>query len=186
MKKRIGFAQIIWSFTGVILFFAAYLSYVTPDNELINIAWELGISMSIAGLANILVYIKEGKRIHGVEWLLADGMSTVALSFFPLFNKMIISAVIPFFFGVWELFSGVLKIIDSKGLYHEKIKGWQGFLAIGLAEFISGGMSMIKPLEEAVGMNHTIAIVILIQGLGYIAKTILYPQITDIGKKSNS
>ncbi len=183
MKKTFSFAQIVWSLAGVMLFFAAYLAFITPDNKLLGIAWELGLSMCIAGFVNILVYIKEGKRIHGVEWLLADGMSTVALSFFPLFNEIIISAVIPFFFGVWELFSGALKIIDSKGLHEEKIRGWHGFLAIGLIEFISGGMSMIKPLEEAVGMNHTIAVVILIQGIGYISKTILYPQIADVDKK---
>ena len=183
MKRKIGFAQIIWSIAGVMLFLASYLAFITPDNELLNIAWELGLAMSLAGFANILVYIKEHNRIHGVEWLLADGMSTVALSFFPLFNKMIISAVIPFFFGVWELFSGVLKVIDSKGLREEKIIGWHGFLAIGLIEFISGGLSMIKPLEETVGMNHVIAVVIFIQGVGYISKTILYPQITDLYKK---
>ena len=57
MKRKIGFAQIVWSLAGVMLFFAAYLAFITPDNELLNIAWELGLAMSLAGFANILVYI---------------------------------------------------------------------------------------------------------------------------------
>jgi len=70
----------------------------------------------IAGSVNIGVCSFKHHIIHGVRWLEADGMVTVLLSFFPLFNDMIFPEVIPFFFGVWELVSGVFKLSDTAEL----------------------------------------------------------------------
>lgn len=104
-------------------------------------------------------------------------MSTVLLSLFLLFNKMIQPSMIPLFFGVWELFSGILKAIDSSDLKEEKIRGWKWFRSIGSLEIMSGVASLLKPIDDLMGMNVIVAIIFFVQSCGFSFKILIYSQI---------
>lgn len=166
--------QICWVTAAAALLIAGCDVINVPDNELLSVANHLGMAMMYAGFTNLMVYAFNKHEIHGSRWLLADGMTTALLSIFPLFNKMIIPVVVPIFFGIWELFLGVIKFIESTELKEEKIEGWQWLRLIGFIEILSGVASLIKPVEEFVGINHVIAIILFIQCTGYIFKMIYY------------
>ncbi len=170
----IGAVQTCWVAAAVALLLAGFDVINLPDNQLLSVAEHLGIAMLFAGCTNLLVYIFNKKDIHGARWLLADGLTTALLSVFPLFNKMIIPVVIPIFFGIWELFLGVVKFIESTELKEEKIKGWQVFQFIGIFEIISGAASLLKPVDDYVGVNHVIAIIFFVQSIGYVFKMYFY------------
>ncbi len=173
-RKNFSYVQVLWLMSFVTLLFSAFHVINVPDDELLSVARHLGLAMCFAGVTNLVIYCFKHKKIHGCHWLLADGLSALCLSFFPLFNQMIPANVIPFFFGIWELASGVLKFTESTELYEENIKGWQCFLGVGLIELISGVASMAKPIDEFVGMNHVIAIIFFVQSMGYLFKLIMY------------
>lgn len=177
--KLVFWVQWLYMVAGIVLFLASIHVINVPDAHLVSVANHLGIAMLFAGCTNLLVYYKEHKKIHGSHWILADGLSTTCLSLFPLLNQMILPAVIPFFFGIWELFSGILKFIESTELQEEHISGWQQFLIIGTFELVSGIMSMIKPIADFVGMNHVIAIIFLVQSIGFVFKIFIYPHLVD-------
>ena len=99
------------------------------------------------------------------------------LSLFLLFNQMIIPTMIPFFFGVWELFSGILKFIDSRELKREGVHGWVIFFVISIIELVSGVAALLRPIEEFFGMNYIIGIILLVQCSGFVFKTVLYPKL---------
>ncbi len=170
----IGAVQTCWVLAAAALLIAGFDVVNVPDNQLLSVAEHLGIAMLFAGCTNLLVFIFNKKEMHGSRWLLADGLATALLSIFPLFNKMIIPSVIPLFFGIWELFLGVIKFIESTELYDDKIKGWQIFLSIGIVEIFSGVASLMKPVEDYVGVNHVIAIIFFVQCIGYIFKMKFY------------
>ncbi|MEE1223642.1 MAG: DUF308 domain-containing protein [Clostridia bacterium] len=180
-KKNISFTwvQACWAAAGAGLFAAGLHVVNVPDAKLLSVANHLGLAMLFAGIINLFVYYKKHEEIHGSHWLLADGMSTTFLSIFPLFNQMILPVVIPFFFGIWELFSGILKFIEAKELQEEKVTGWQWFLAVGIIELFSGIASMIKPIDDFVGMNHVIAIILLVQSSGFLFKIYIYHHLAD-------
>ena len=92
--------QICWSAAGLALLVAALHVYNVPDDRLPSVAAHLGFAMLFAGCINLVVYYFQKDKIHGSHWLLADGMTSVLLSIFPLLNEMILPAVIPFFFGI--------------------------------------------------------------------------------------
>ena len=174
MKKSISVVQILWGISCLILLIAALDVVNVPDSELANVADRLGVAMVVAGSINLAVYCTKHRKIHGCHWLLADGLTMVFLAIFPLFNSMIPLDVIPFFFGIWELVSGVLKFTEFTELYEESIKGWQWFLGVGVVELLSGVASMVKPIDDFVGMNHVIAIIFVIQSLGFVFKITMY------------
>lgn len=116
--KYIGHAfsweQGSWLTAGIILLGSSFLALSPMADNLVSISHWFGLSMLFAGCTNIFVSCKKRNTIHGSKWVFVDGLSTALLSFFLLFNQMILPAMIPFFFGVWELFSGILKVVDAE------------------------------------------------------------------------
>ncbi len=179
MKYAFSWVRAAWIVSSAIMTAAALLAFFKGENNLSDIVVYLGAALLITGLINVVIYIRRSKRIHGSHWLLADGLSTALLSIFLLFNVHIESAIIPFFFGVWELFSGVLKSIDSLELKDEKIRDWYRFTIVGIIEIISGVAALLKPIDDFVGMHKVVAIILAIQSCGYLFKILIYPHIID-------
>lgn len=178
MKKiKISWVQVLWSLAALIMFAAAALSLATWNISMQKIAIPLGLSMFLVGWINLFVYHRKYKKIHGCRWVLADGMCTTLLSVFLLFNRMVEASIIPFFFGMWELFTGVLKILDSRELREENYKGVKRFAIAGSVELISGIAALLKPIDEFVGMHGVVAFVLFIQGCGFIFKVLIYHDI---------
>ncbi|MGN0313398.1 MAG: DUF308 domain-containing protein [Fusicatenibacter sp.] len=180
-KHSFTWVQGCWLASAVLLLCASLISFST--DALADISTYLGLPMLFTGCINIWICHKKQDRLHGVHWLLADGMCTALLSLFPLFNQLIQAAMIPFFFGVWELFTGILKMIDAYELKKEPIKGWAWFRFIGTIEIISGIASLLRPVEEFVGMNMVVGIILLVQSCSYFLKIWIYPQIAKPDKK---
>lgn len=178
-KLKLKTVQILWIFAGLVLLFAGIFVINKPDSVLYNISWELGVCMLLAGIVNIFIYIKNKWYLHGARWLLADGMITVLLSVFPIIHDAVLPQVIPVFFGMWELSLGVLKFIEAIELYDEHIKGWYLFSFIGCFEMVSGVVSLIEPIDHAVGHNHIIAIIFFVQSLGFLFKIFMYNRMSE-------
>ncbi len=104
-------------------------------------------------------------------------MMTALLSMYLLFNQMITPEMIPFFFGCWEVFSGVLRSVDSIEQKDEKIRGWKLFCGIGLLELLSGGLAMVKPIEEYIAVNLILTFVFSVQAVAFFHRTAIYPRL---------
>lgn len=175
--EKFAWVQVCWMIAQIIFVGSGILAICNPGEKLVAVSGCLGLAMLMVGSINIVIYNKKKKDLPGSHWLLADGMSTVLLSLFPLFNQIIQPAIIPFFFGVWELFSGILKVIDSSELKEEKIVGWKWFRNIGRIEILSGVAALLKPIDDFVGMNVVVAIIFFVQSFGFMFKILIYPEI---------
>lgn len=165
-----------WVISEGILFYASMEAFRTKELE--DISLLLGVVMLLIGCINVYIYHIEKNQLSGGNWVLAEGLSTALLSSFLLFNPKIKPELIPFFFGVWESFMGVLKIIDSLELRKKKINGWIYLFVISIIEIVSGIISLLKPVEEFIGMNIVVAMILLVQGIGYVVKILMYPRLT--------
>lgn len=170
-----AWVQVCWFVNGCSLFAAAIRALT--ESDLVRISEWLGLAMMVAGCVNVFVASKKKEQLCGSHWLLADGLCTALLSIFPLFNQMIQAAMIPFFFGIWELVTGVLKVIDATELRREHIHEWKWFVTVGSIELISGVAALLKPVEEYAGMHILVAIIFFIQGISYLLKIGVYPRL---------
>ena len=172
--KKLSWVQCCWLIISFLLLFGCIFEMIHNHDDILTLARPLGAIMFLAGAINLFVCYRKSSIIHGSRWLVADGLTALLLSFFPLFNQIIYPMMIPFFFGVWELFSGILKVMDSKELKSENISCWIGFAVIGYVELISGTFSMIKPIDDAVGFNNLIGMIFFVQSIGFLLKAIMY------------
>lgn len=176
-KAEFTWVRRCWVIAQFLLIGGGVLALHNPGEKLVETAVYLGILMFLVGSINVVVYMRKKAQLHGSQWLLADGMCTMLLSLFPLFNQIILPAILPFFFGVWELFLGVLKVIDASELKEENISGWRWFQAIGCLEILSGVASLLKPVDDFMGMNVVVAIIFFIQSFGFLFKVLVYPKL---------
>lgn len=174
MKKteeaKICLPQIIWLLSGIILGAAAVLSFASSGEKLLRIAPWLGLSMLATGIANVILYFYCMKQTPGTKWLLADSITAALLSIFPLFNQITSAAAIPFFFCVWDLFSGILRLMESTEQKKAGERGWCWFCIVGIIEILAGCIALIKPVEEVLTMHVTVGLVLLIQAIAFFHK----------------
>lgn len=174
---------IVWIVSGTALGAAAVLCLAASSDRLTEIASWIGASMLISGGVNIWLYFYCLKGSSEGKWLLADGLTATLLSVFPLFNEMILPAVIPFFFCVWDLFSGVLRVMESTEKRKVGITGWKGSFFIGLIEMIAGVVALLKPVEEALTMHIVVGLILLIQAVAFIFLAVMELKNHKIDKK---
>ncbi|MBR5540166.1 MAG: DUF308 domain-containing protein [Clostridia bacterium] len=177
MERTITRTQAGWLIAAVLLCSSAGYTLIGGSEGLLSVTFPVGVSMLFAGLINMWVYHINHHKLHGSHWLFADGMSTALLSVFLLFNHSVSAPVIPFFLGVWELLSGVLKFMDATDMREDHIHGRLSFFAVGMLELISGVASLLKPIEDNQHMHVTVATILLIQSAGVVCKIFLYPQL---------
>ena len=171
-NKKTYLPQIIWIMSGFFLGAAAFLSFASSGEKLIKIAPWLGSSMLVTGIANIILYYAFIKETPGAKWLLADSITAALLSIFPLFNQITYAAAIPFFFCVWDLFSGILRLIESLEQKEAEEQGWRWFFIVGIIEILAGCVGLVKPIEEVLTMHVTVGVVLMIQAIAFIHKAV--------------
>ncbi len=175
---KFSWVQTVWLIIAFVLFTGGVIAVFAGYQSMNGVARPLGIVMMVAGILNLIVCEYKSHIIHGSRWLIADGICAILLSLFPLFNEIISPVMIPFFFGMWELFSGVLKVMDSSELKHDKIECWMGFAIIGWIELVSGTISLMKPFDDLVGIDTVIAMIFFIQSGGFVLKSATYKYLT--------
>lgn len=166
--KKLNSPEIVWTISGLILGAAAILSFASLGKRILEIVPWLGLAMLITGILNIILYMRCLKEKHSSKWLLADGMTAALLSIFPLFNQISFTAIIPFYFCVWDLFSGILRLMEATEQKGEK--GWRWFCTVGILEILAGVIALIKPVEETLKPHVIIGLVLLIQAAAFLYK----------------
>lgn len=177
-NHKFSLVQFMWILGALSLLVGSVISLYTPNDKLLGIYFVLGFLMLIAGVINIFVYIQDKNPLDGAHWIIADGLSTTFLALFPLLNQVVSVQIIPFFFGAWELFSGIIKIVECIELQDYNLKGWKIFLAIGSVELFSGISSMIKPVDDLMGIHIVVSIIFLFQALGFVFKIMVFGHIS--------
>ena len=176
-----SWVQGCWIAIGLLLFAGSILAGQADGGNLVGVAKPLGLIMMTAGIINMVVCVAKYHQMDGARWLIADSMAAMLLSIFPLFNQMSMPILIPFFFGMWELFSGIVKVIDSLELKEDHMKCWLGFALIGWVELASGTASLIKPLDDLVGMERVVSIIFFVQSCGFFLKATMYRYLIQKG-----
>ena len=80
---------------GILFLLAGIYCLCNPDVGLLSLSLYLGIVMLISGIIDIVVFAVSSRYAAGAGWFLADGILTVLLSLFLLFNQAFIVLSLP-------------------------------------------------------------------------------------------
>ena len=167
------FSRVLWVLAGVLLILAGVLCMSRPAVALEAISLYLGVSMLVSGVVDLIVYARGRNYMFGSGWLLVEGILTVILSLFLLFNQAFTALTLPFVFGMWLLFTGVSQVVGSLGLHHLGVRGWGWFTAIGVIMALAGFFSFLNPVGGMVTLGALTGILLLLEGVAAILRAVL-------------
>lgn len=153
---------------GGLLVAAGIYCLCNQDIAVISAGVLLGAFMLAAGVAEIVVFSGAGRLLIGSGWLLLDGVLTVLMSLFLLFNQWFTLLSLPLLFTLWLLFSGVSRFVSAFDLRALGVRGWGWVLAVGIALMVFGFVCLMDPWVSVVAMGVTVGLVFILEGISAI------------------
>ena len=154
---------------GVLLIAAGIYCLCNQDVALLSAGLLLGIFLLLSGVAEIVVFAAASGVMLGSGWLLLDGILTVIMSLFLLFNQWFTMLSLPFLFTLWLLFSGISRFVGALDLRALGVRSWGWILALSILLMAAGFVCMMDPWVSVAAVGVTVGIVFLLEGVSCIA-----------------
>ena len=167
--------RILAVITGIILMLTGIWCFIERGTVFLSIAFVLGCVMVFAGFMSVLVYFFAPGKQSGFGWFLAEGLLTLMLGCVVLSNQLATDSMAPFFFGMWVMFCGVMRIVASLHLVMVKNSSWIVCLALGLISASAGGYAFFNQIAFGITVIILTGIYFLIQGFNVLIYGVLIP-----------
>ena len=154
--------------SGVLLILIGIYCLCNQDIAAETAGLMVGIFMLASGIMEIVVFAATSRLLMGSGWLLLDGVLTVILSLFLLFNEWFTMLSLPFLFTLWLLFSGISRFVSAFDLKALGIRKWGWVLAVGIILMIAGFICMMDPWVSITAVGMTVGLVFLLEGVSSI------------------
>ena len=153
---------------GILLIAAGIYCLCNEDVAVLSAGLMLGIFMLAAGITEIVVFAAASGVMLGSGWLLLDGILTVIMSLFLLFNQWFTLLSLPFLFTVWLMFSGISRFVSAFDLRACGVRGWGWILAVGVILIAAGFVCMMDPWVSVAAIGVTVGLVFLLEGVSAV------------------
>ena len=153
---------------GVLLIAAGIYCLCNQDVALLSAGLLLGIFLLLSGVAEIVVFAAASGVMLGSGWLLLDGILTVIMSLFLLFNQWFTMLSLPFLFTLWLLFSGVMRVVSSVELRALGMRRWGWVTLLGVVLLVAGFVGLMDPWLGARALGATLGLCFILEGLDSI------------------
>ena len=137
---------------GALLIIAGAYCLFHQEVAVLSAGFILGLLLLTSGIVEIVAFAKGHTMLTGAGWLLLDGILSVLMSLFLLFDEAFTMLSLPFLFTFWLLFSGISRFVNSFDLKAFGIRGWGWVTAMGVLLIIAGFIGLMDPW--AVSYTH--------------------------------
>ena len=154
--------------SGVILILSGVFCFANPGATFQSIAFLLGCAMLLSGISGILAYLWISKRKEAPNLLLIEGILGVILGLLVLANQLLADAVIPVFFGMWIMVTGILCAVE--GFAHRRAGGmvWCWLLALGSLGVLMGVYAFFNTVVFALSAVMLTGLLFVTQGVNVL------------------
>lgn len=163
-------SRVLWIVAGVLLIIVGIYCLFNPDVGLLSLSLYIGSAMLISGIIDIVIFAKWNGKMFGTGWFLADGILTVLLALFLLFNQAFTMLSLPFIFGMWLLFSGINQFVNSFELQSFGVRGWGWLTALGILLAVVGFFSLFNPIANLFALSILVGILLICEGVAAIVR----------------
>lgn len=154
---------------GVLLIIAGIYCLCNQDVAVLSAGFLLGAFMLASGIIEVAVAARMCGVLIGSGWLMLDGVLTVIMSLFLLFNQWFTLLSLPFLFTLWLLFSGISRFVGALDLRALGVRSWGWILALSILLMAAGFVCMMDPWVSVAAVGVTVGIVFLLEGVSCIA-----------------
>ena len=167
MRNR-GTLRTLSIIAGVLLIIAGIICLCHQETAALSAGILLGVFMLVSGIVEIALFIWGRDFYFGSAGLLLDGILTVLLSLFLLFNRAFTLLSLPMLFALWLLFSGVSRIVAAVDLRALGSRRWGWILALGIILLVVGFIGLMDPWLSVQALGVTLGICFILEGIDSI------------------
>lgn len=164
--------------SGVILTIAGIVCFASPGAIFSSLAFLLGCAMLIAGLSGIFAYIKLKRKYQLSSLMFVEGTMNAIFGCLVLSNQLTAETMISVFFGMWIIFSGLLRITASLNMVSPGQAIYKLFIGLGMISVLVGIFSFINAVYVGLPLMITVGIIFVIQGINVLTAAINMPKIS--------
>lgn len=161
--------------TGVILAITGIWCFANPGTTFLALAFVLGLVMIFSGISGIFTYITIKKKKEAESWVLAEAILATILGVLVLSNQLATDAMIPVFFGMWILFSGILRVLGAFTLRNKEQYRWVWTLVLGIIGILMGIYCFYNAVIAGFAIVILVGITLMLQGINICATGIQMP-----------
>lgn len=153
--------------SGGMLVMTCLFCFANPGETFLALAFVLGMSMILTGIIQVVAYWwgRDSRRDNN-GWIFADAITTFILGILVLTSLIAADAAIPMVFGLWVMFSGILRFVVATMIDPKtKRANFIWTMATGVLCVIAGLYAFLNPLTANLNIAILIGIMFLVQGV---------------------
>lgn len=170
--------------SGVMLVITGLFCFANSGETFLALAFILGLVMILSSIIQIISYWwGRVDRKDNNSWIFVEAIITLIMGILVQTSLIAADAAIPMVFGMWVMFSGVLRFVVATLINpSKKTSNFVWTMMIGILGVICGIYAFINPVIGNLPIAVLLGIIFLMQGIGILELGIHMPH----EKKDNS
>ncbi len=153
--------------SGVMLIMTSLFCYANPGETFLPLAFVLGFAMILTGLIQCVSYWwGRDNRKDNNGWIFAEAIITFILGILVITGLIAADAAIPMVFGMWVMFSGILRFVVATMInFKSKKANFIWTMSTGVICIVSGLYAFINPIISGLSIAVLLGFLFMIQGI---------------------
>lgn len=145
---------------------------VWPDKFLLWGCYALGLVVLLYGISRIIAYMANKNAVSYLNVDLIAGIIVTAIGVFLLIRPNIFLSILPIVFGLFIIFSGIVKLQNAFELKRVDYEKWWRIFLVAVISVLLGILIIWNPFTTAALTAQAIGIVLIFDGFSSAWSTI--------------
>lgn len=181
--------RILTIISGILLVLTGVFCFANPGETFLSLAFILGLMMVINSIIQGIAYWwgRAGNQRDNNGWILTEAIITFILGVLVLSNQIAADVAIPMVFGMWAMFSGILRVVTATMIDRQNKKAnfiWT--LITGLLCALGGLYAFLNPIIAGLAIAVLLGIMFVVQGISTLELGIHMPHEKKIKQTADS
>ncbi len=164
--------------SGVLLVITGVFCFANPGETFLALAFVLGFIMVISSIIQGIAYWwgRSGNQNDNNGWILTEAIITFILGVLVLSNQIAADVAIPMVFGMWVMFSGILRVVTATLIDRaNKRANFAWTLVTGLLCALGGLYAFVNQIAAGLAIAILLGILFVLQGISTLELGIHMP-----------
>lgn len=169
--------RVLTIISGVLLVLTGVFCFANPGETFLSLAFVLGLIMVLYSIIQGAAYWwGRSDKSDNNGWILTEAVITFVLGVLVLGSHIAADAAVPMVFGLWTMFSGVLRLVSATMIdWTNKKANFVWTLITGLLCAIGGIYAFVNPVTANLPISVLLGIMFLLQGVSALELGIHMP-----------
>lgn len=169
--------RVLTIISGVLLILTGVFCFANPGETFLSLAFILGLIMVISSVIQGIAYWwGRSDQSDNNGWILTEAILTFVLGVLVLSSQIAADVAIPMVFGLWVMFSGILRVVTATMINRSNKKAnfiWT--LIIGLLCGLGGLYAFLNSVIAGLAIAMLLGILFILQGISTLELGIHMP-----------